>query len=178
MTNLYLLMTAYYIIKPVRDSLILEGAGPEIKSYAGAAEAVLFLLLVPLYAKVASRVNRLRLINGVTAFFASHLVMFYVLGLFKMSFGVVFFVWVGVFNLMLVAQFWAFTNDVYTQDQGRRIFAIIGIGSSLGSILGAEVAGHMFIPLGPYRMMLVAAGLLCTCMMLANWIHHRERGSI
>src|SRR5262245_65601174 len=176
--NLFLLMTAYYIVKPIRESLILGDAGPEIKSYAGAMGALVFVVIVPLYSKIASRLNRIRLINGVTAFFISNLLIFYVLARLHFSLGVVFFIWVGLFNLMLVAQFWAFTNDIYTQDQGRRLFAIIGIGSSLGSILGAEVAGHMFIPLGPYRMMLVAAGLLCTCMMLANWIHHRERGSI
>jgi ATP:ADP antiporter, AAA family len=176
--DLFLLMTAYYIIKPVRDSLILEGAGPEIKSYAGAAEAVLFLLLVPLYARIASRVNRLRLINGVTAFFASHLVMFFLLGLFKVSFGVVFFVWVGLFNLMLVAQFWAFTNDVYTQDQGRRLFAIIGIGSSIGALSGAKVASGLFMLIGTMPMMLVAAGLLAACMVLTNWVHHRESKSV
>ncbi|HYR41386.1 MAG TPA: hypothetical protein VER98_00040, partial [Terriglobia bacterium] len=73
MTNLFLLMTAYYIIKPVRDALILGGAGPEIKTYAGAGGALTLLVLVPLYGKVASRLNRIRLINGVTAFFASNL---------------------------------------------------------------------------------------------------------
>jgi AAA family ATP:ADP antiporter len=178
MMNLFLLMTAYYIIKPVRESLILGDAGPEVKSYAGAMGALVFIGVIPLYSKVASRLNRIRLINGVTAFFGSNLIIFYVLGRLNMPIGIVFFIWAGLFNLMLVAQFWAFTNDVYTQDQGRRLFAIIGIGSSLGSILGAEVAGHLFMPLGPYRMMLIAAGLLCVCMMVANWIHHRESGSV
>ena len=60
MLDLFLLMSAYYIIKPVRESLILGGAGPEIKSYAGAAEALSFLMLVPLYGKLASCLNRIR----------------------------------------------------------------------------------------------------------------------
>lgn len=174
MINLFLLMTAYYIIKPVRESLILGGGGPEVKSYAGAMSALVFLLIVPLYGKVASRLNRIRLINGITAFFASNLLVFYALARFHISFGVVFFVWAGLFNLMLVAQFWAFTNDVYTQDQGRRLFAIIGIGSSAGAIFGAEVAARFFIPLGPNSMLLFAAGILGICMMLSNWAHHRQ----
>jgi len=174
MINLFLLMTAYYIIKPVREALILGSAGPEIKAYAGALGALVFLLLIPVYGKMASRLNRIQLINGVTAFFISNLIMFCVLGRFNVSLGVVFFLWVGLFNVMLVAQFWAFTNDVYTQDQGRRLFAIVGIGSSLGAIFGARVAGYLFMPLGPNRMMLLAAGLLVICMMLANWVHHRE----
>jgi AAA family ATP:ADP antiporter len=178
MMNLFILMTAYYIIKPVRESLILGDAGPEIKSYAGGMGALAFLVVVPLYSKVASRLSRIRLINGVTAFFASNLIVFYVLGRLNVSFGVLFFIWVGLFNLMLVAQFWAFTNDIYTQDQGRRLFAIIGIGSSLGAIFGAELASRLFIPLGPHRMMLVAAGLLGVCMLLANWVHRRENGCV
>jgi AAA family ATP:ADP antiporter len=171
---LFLLMTAYYVIKPVRESLILGAAGPEVKSYAGALGPLVFLLLVPLYGKMATRLSRIRLINGVSAFFASHLVIFSVLGQFRVSIGVVFFLWVGFFNLILVAQFWAFTNDIYTAEQGRRLFAIVGIGSSTGAISGAHVAGRLFMSIGPYAMMLLAAGLLVVCMALATWVHHRE----
>ena len=174
MMYLFVLMTAYYIIKPIRESLILGGAGPELKSYAGAAGAVAFLLVVPLYGKIASRLNRIQLINSVTAFFALNLVMFYFSEQLTVSSGVVFFFWVGLFNLTLVSQCWAFANDIYTQEQGKRLFAIIGVGSSLGAIFGSQLAGHLFKPLGPYRMMLVASGMLFVCILLASWIHHRE----
>jgi len=177
MMNVFLLLTAYYIIKPVREALILGGAGAEIKSYAGAGQALLFLFIVPLYSAYASRTNRLRLVNGVTGFFISNLVIFYFLGRMQLQFGVVFFLWVGLFNVMLVAQFWALANDIYTEEQGKRLFAIVGIGGSLGAIAGARVAGWLFEPLGPYRMMLVTASLLGVCMILTNWIHHREGAS-
>src|SRR5213078_3865659 len=123
----------------------------------------------------ASHLNRVRLINGVTGFFASNLVNFYVLGQFKVSFGILFFFWASLFNLMLVAQFWAFANDIYSQEQGKRLFAIVGIGSSTGAIFGAAVAGRLFDPIGAFPMMLVAAALLCACLILTNWIHIRER---
>src|SRR5436190_1498911 len=71
MFNVFTLLTAYYIIKPVRESLILAASGAEIKSYTGAIQALLFLAIVPLYSGLANRVNRLRLINGITAFFLS-----------------------------------------------------------------------------------------------------------
>jgi ATP:ADP antiporter, AAA family len=177
MLNVFLLLTAYYIIKPVREALILGGAGAEIKSYAGAAQALLFVIIVPLYSAFASRTNRVRLINGVTAFFISNLVIFYVLGQLQFNLGVVFFLWVGLFNLMLVAQFWAFANDIYSEEQGKRLFAIIGIGSSVGAIVGARIAGSLFEPLGPYSMMLVAAGILAVCMILTTWINQREGAS-
>jgi AAA family ATP:ADP antiporter len=175
MVNVFTLLTAYYIIKPVREALILSGQGAEVKSYAGAGQALLLLLIVPLYSAVASRVNRVTLINGITAFFISNLIVFYVLGRMQYSIGIVFFLWVGLFNLIVVAQFWAFANDIYTQEQGKRLFPIVGIGSSLGAIFGAQLAGLLFKPMGAYSMLLVAAGALGFCMILTNWAHLRER---
>jgi AAA family ATP:ADP antiporter len=75
---------------------------------------------------------------------------------------------------MLVAQFWAFANDIYTEEQGRRLFAIVGVGSALGAIVGARVAGRLFKAMDPYSMMLVTAALLAVCMVLTTWIHRRE----
>src|SRR5438477_5827042 len=95
MVNVFVLLTAYYIIKPVREALILGGAGAEIKSYAGAAQALLFLAIIPLYSAYASRTNRIRLINGVIAFFISNLVIFCALGRMGFQLGVPFFLWVG-----------------------------------------------------------------------------------
>jgi AAA family ATP:ADP antiporter len=172
--NVFVLLSSYYIIKPVREALILSSSGAEIKSYAGAIQALLFIVIVPLYSAFASRTNRVRLINGVTAFFVVNLIAFYFLGQTQLNIGVVFFLWVGLFNLLIVAQFWAFANDVYTEPQGKRLFAIVGIGSSIGAILGARVAGSLFKPIGPYAMMLVAAALLVVCMGLTYWIHRRE----
>src|SRR5262252_6489510 len=80
MANVFTLLTAYYIIKPVREALILGGAGAEIKSYAGAGQALLLILIVPAYSAIATRLNRVHLINGVTAFFISNLLLFYFLG--------------------------------------------------------------------------------------------------
>src|SRR4026209_2098944 len=80
MANVFTVLTAYYIIKPVREALILGEAGAEVKSYASAGQAALFLLIIPLYGMLASRVNRVWLINGVTAFFVSNLIVFFVLG--------------------------------------------------------------------------------------------------
>jgi AAA family ATP:ADP antiporter len=177
MMDLFLLLTAYYIIKPVREALILSGPGAEVRSYAGVGQAILFWLMLPFYSAFAGRVNRLWLINGVTIFFLCHLLIFSFLGSLGLQFGVVFFLWVGLFNLMMVAQFWSLANDIYTQEQGARLFAIVGIGGSFGAILGSAVAERLFKPLGPYLMMLVAAGLLGTCVLLTTWIHRRESDS-
>ena len=170
MLNVFLLLTSYYIIKTVREPLILAGGGAELKSYTAAGQALLLLLLVPAYGAFASRVNRLKLISWVTGFFISNLVVFYLLAQANVPFlGVAFFVWVGIFNLMIIAQFWSFANDVYTPDQGKRLFAIVAFGSSLGAILGAWVAKVLIEPVGVYQLMLVAAGILALCIML-TWV--------
>ena len=128
---LFLLLGAYYLIKTVREVLILTEGGAEVKSYSSAAQALLLLVLVPAYGAFASRVSPVRLVTLVTLFFALHLALFVAAIGAGVNVGVVFFLWVGIFNLMVIAQFWAFANDIYTPEQGRRIFPLIGVGSSL-----------------------------------------------
>ncbi|HWP57035.1 MAG TPA: hypothetical protein VNL14_03990 [Candidatus Acidoferrales bacterium] len=97
--NLFLLLTAYLIIKTVREALILSEGGAEVKSYAAAGQALLLFVLVPAYAWLAGKVNRIKLINGVSLFFISNLVAFYLLSRLRVPLGVAFFLWVGVFNV-------------------------------------------------------------------------------
>ncbi len=122
----------------MREALILSEGGAEVKSYAAAGQALLLFLLVPAYGYLASKVNRIKLINGVTLFFISNLVIFYLVSQLEVPLGVVFFLWVGIFNLFIIAQFWSFANDIYTEDQGKRLFAIIAFGGSLGAIFGSQ----------------------------------------
>ena len=135
--NVFILMLAYYIIKPVREALILAGQGAEIKAYTSAGQAILLLGAVPLYALLAGRFPRRRLINVVTAFFIACLGVFYILGQLRVPLGIGFFVWVGIFNVMVIAQFWSFANDLYTQEAGKRIFAIIAFGAASGAVFGS-----------------------------------------
>ena len=174
MFNLFVLLTAYLVIKTVREALILSGGGAEVKSYAATGQALLLLLVVPWYGSVASKVKRIKLINGVTLFFISHLVAFYMLAQLQVPLGVAFFLWVGIFNLLVIAQFWAFANDLYTREQGERLFAIVAFGGALGAILGPMVAGWLFGPLGAYQLMLVAAAMLAICIFITNAVSSRE----
>jgi len=161
--NVFLLLTAYYVIKPVREGLIITMPhGPEYKSYLGGAIAIALLFAVPAYGKAADHFAKNRLVIGVTLFFASHLLVFYVLsktGL-ESQLGLVFFVWVGIFNMMLVAQFWAFANDIYTEEQGKRLFPLLGIGAAAGGVFGAYGTTVLVKLLGTYQLMLVSAGVL------------------
>src|ERR1051325_8320692 len=155
--NAFLLLGAYYFgIKPVREALILTGkGGAEIRSYTGGVQAAMFLFIVPAYGAFASKVNRSRLINAVYLFFISNLCIFFWLCKAGVPLGIPFYLWAGIFNVMAIAQFWSFANDLYTPEQGKRLFAIIGVGTALGSVAGSEMADVMGKRIDPYTMMLV-----------------------
>ncbi len=175
--NVFILLTAYYILKVVREPLVLAigTSGAEIKSRAAAGQAVLLLLLVPVYGAIAARVPRRRLINLVTGFFVACLVAFFVLARLRVAVGVPFYVWVGIFNMMIVAQFWSFANDVYTTDEGKRLFPIVAFGASAGAVFGSWVAGPLQQGTGLYPLFLVGAGLLVAAAAVTNWVDVRER---
>ena len=168
--NVFLLLMAYYIIKPVREALILSGGGAELKSFASAGQVILLAGAVPIYARLASRMSRRRLINTVTLFFMACLLLFYVLALFKAPLGLVFFIWVGVFNMMVPAQFWAFANDSYTPEAGKRLFAIVAFGASLGAVFGSKITGWLIGPLGVYQLMIVSCAILGAALALTNFL--------
>jgi AAA family ATP:ADP antiporter len=186
--NGFLLLSAYYTIRPLRSALLLPVhiplpgggslAGPEIQSYTGAILAALFLVIVPLYSSFASRVDRIRLINSVTMFFVVTLIGFFFiggLGVFPTTVAVTFFLWIGVFNLMIIAQFWSFANDLYTPEQGKRLFAIVGFGGSVGAIGGALIVSTFIGRMGILPMMLIAAAELLSALAITNVIHKREQ---
>ena len=176
-SNVFLLMFAYYIIKPVRDALILTGQTAEIKAYMGAAQAVLLIFVVKAFSRVASRFPRHLLIAWVTLFFISNLILFYVIDLLGAPvsvMGIVFFIWIGIYNLLVPAQFWGFANDLYSEDEGKRLFPLIAYGATLGALVGSIVSKKLWMPLGAYKMMLVTAVVLGVCILVSIFIHKRE----
>ena len=173
--NVFLLLGAYYVLKTVREPLILgQPGGAEVKSYASAGQALLFLLVMPLYSMLASKVNRVKLVGGVTAFFVSNLFVFAALGSAGVPIGVPFFLWLGIFNMLAVAQFWGFANDVYSEEQGKRLFPIVGVGASIGAWVGSRFAGDVYRSMGPFQLMLLSSVILVFCIVLTITVHRRE----
>src|SRR5436190_7107271 len=119
--DVFCLLASYYLLKTARESFVLSEGSAEVKSYAAGAQAIVLLGAVPLYAAVASRINRSRLINGVLLFLAAHLLAFYAFAAGGAHLGAVFFLWVGVFDLMMLARFWAFANDLDWVGRGGRL---------------------------------------------------------
>jgi AAA family ATP:ADP antiporter len=171
--NVFYLLAFYSVLKVVRDALILSESGAVVASYAAAGQALLLLGFVPAYGAFASRVNRVWLISGVTLFFASHLLVFYALGSAGVRIGLAFFLWIGVFNMVAVAQVWAFANDVYSSERGKRLFPLVGVGATLGALAGSGLTAVAFGGIGPYRLMLIAAVGLLVPVALTIIVHRR-----
>lgn len=177
-TNVFLLMLAGYLLKPVREALVLSEGGAEIRSLAAAGQAVALFALLPAYAAWSRGRDRLRLVQGVTLFFVAHLAVFAVLGMSGIHVGVAFFVWQGVFNVFMVAQLWAFAAEIYQVESGQRLFAVIMVGASLGAFTGSQSAGSLMATLGPWGLMgLAGLATLATLGLLSNAARSVPAGS-
>lgn len=186
MLDVFLMLVAYYLLKTVREPLILESGNVSVKNNATIYQALALMLFVPAYAALTKRLPRMTLITATILFFASNLVLFWVLAKLGVSFvGVIFYVWLGCFSLSIIAQFWSLANDLYTPEQGKRLFAIIGIGSSLGAVAGSYLAkwfSQNSIPddktsppnVDPFVTMLISAGILLLCLGLGWLANQRE----
>ena len=169
----FLILTAYYVMKTAREGLILSGGtwglrGDELKTYANGAMALLLVGVVPAYGTLANRVRRMRLINVSYAIVIASLLGFFIAGRAGVPIGLAFFVWLGLVSVFLVAQFWSYANDLYTEEQGKRLFAIIATGGSLGAMFGPRIA-----KLAPtFSLLLIAGALLVISIALFNLIEH------
>jgi AAA family ATP:ADP antiporter len=173
--NVFLILSAYYILKVVREALILGEGSAELKTYMSAGQVVVLAFAVPIYGRLVAKVSRMRLINMVNAFFVACLAVFYVLASASVPLGVVYFVWIGVFNMMIVAQFWSFANDVYSKPEGERLFAIVGFGASLGAVVGARAAHRLIEHFGVNELMIVGAVVLVLQAILSNRVDRQDR---
>jgi len=174
--NSFLIMFGYYQIKAVRNGLLLAAHPSEIQSYLAIPQAIILVFVVKAFSKIASRYPRHLLITYVTLFCISNLILFNIMnwaGVSVAVMGIVFFIWIGMYNLLIPAQFWGLANDIYTEEAGKRLFPLIAFGASLGAVLGPPVAAKLVPYLGSYGMMLVTSAVLVLCIMM-TWIIHRR----
>lgn len=178
LVNVFVLLTAYAVIKTVREPLILLGGGAEVRSYAAAGQALLLIGYVPLYSWVASKVNRMNLVVGVSVFFIVCIELFAAAVTARVPYvGVGFFIWVGIYNISLVAQFWSFANDIFSRNAGERLFPIVMVGMTAGAPIGSFIAARLFrLALAPELILQVSAVLLVVSVMLYVVINRRIDG--
>jgi ATP:ADP antiporter, AAA family len=179
--NVFMLLVCYSIIKIVREPLILLGGGAEVRSYAAAGQALLLMGFVPVYSWCASRVDRVKLLVGVSLFFILNIELFALGVSARVPYiGVAFFIWVGIFNMSLVAQFWSYANDIYSKEAGDRLFPVIVVGMTAGPPLGSFVTGRWFAAgVTPQLILQVSAALLFASLLLYMVINARvERRAV
>jgi len=165
-SNIFLLLSAYYFLKTAREPLILTEQGAVVKTYLSAGQALLLLLVIPAYSWLASKIRRVWLLSGISVFFAANLAAFHALAAAGHRIGIPFYLWVGIFNVFAISQFWAFANDLYTEPQGKRLFPLIGVGASIGAVVGARLAGDAIRHWGTLPLLLAGAALLLVCALL------------
>ncbi len=151
--NVFLILCAYYFIKPLREGWIaISDIGGltkvEVKAYSSFAQSALLIPVVWAYGRVSERWDRRRLITYVTLFCMTHLVVFWILqpDFFFANLpymGIIFYLWVGMFGVFVVAQFWAFAADVYAGETGDRLLPFIAIGATSGAASGAWITGAL-----------------------------------
>ena len=156
----FALMLAYYLVRPVRETLILTQGGAEFRSYAVAVQALLLVLIIPAYGAWVRRIEAKRIYLLVNAFFVSHLLLFCLASLAGWRIGFVFFVWGSLFSVMAVTQFWAFATDLFSVNSGERLFGLIAVGVSAGAVAGGQLASALFDVIGPPGLMLASAAAL------------------
>ena len=179
LASLFLLLVGYYVLKTVREPLILERGGAEVASYSSAGQALVLVGFIPLFGWLASRVPRLKLVVGTIGFFIVCIELFYLAVATGMPYvGVAFYIWLGIFNNATIALFWSFANDVYSRDAGERLFPMIAIGATAGSPLGALIAGQLFeAGVKGHQMFHITAVLLLVHLALYVVVDRRQRVS-
>lgn len=199
LADIFLLLLGYYILKTVREPMILVSAandmqllenadlpewlhgvlamqkGPQLAAAAAAVQGLLLVGFIPLYSWFTSKVSRLWLLVGVTGFFISNMILFYIAALAGVPFvGFFFYAWVGVFSVAMVAQFWSFANDVYSREAGERLFPIIAIGATAGSPTGSYLAGRLSdMKWSAASLILLSSVVLVVYLVLSLVVHFR-----
>ena len=172
----FCILSALMMLRPARDALGME-RGIDSVRWLFIGTAVVTLLVNPVFGWLVARLRRLHFISATYAFFALSLAGFWALLVFAPGAvgarsGQVFYVWFSVFNLFATMVFWALLADRFSSDQGKRLFALIAVGGTLGAIFGPWLASRLAEPLGTASLLLVAAGFLLLAIGLAWALVH------
>jgi ATP:ADP antiporter, AAA family len=159
----FLIFSSYYVIRPIRDEI---GAANGIEKLPWLFTGTLVAMLIAnaLFAALVVKFSRQRFIPIVYRFLMANLVIFFVLLMLisrehQVWVGRAFFIWTSVFNLFVVSVFWAFMVDVFSTEQGKRLFGFISVGGTLGAIVGAAVTATLVQKIG-VSLLLISAVLL------------------
>jgi len=177
---IFILMAAYYVLRPVRDALASDWTDAEV-SWLWTLNFFISTGFVALYGLVVSKVRFDRLVPSIYAFFALSFLLFYLVG--KSANDAVlldksFYVWVSAFALFHVSVFWSFMTDTFSKEQAGRIFGSLAAGASLGAIAGPLISGLFASSLGVENLMLIAAVMLLLPIPLILYLQQLKHGEL
>ncbi len=187
--NVFLILLAYYLIKPLREGWIsISDIGGfskvEVKAYSSFVQGLFLLFVVGWYVRFAGRLSRVTLITRATLLYIGSLLFFWLLQpnfIFEATplVGIVFYVWVGISGVFVVAQFWTFCADVYNQERGKRILPLIAIGATSGGVAGSELVSRLVESgiVATESLLLLATLPLFLSIFLIRLVDNRESGS-
>ena len=162
----FCLLSAYYVLRPMREAMAILGGTQNIP-WLFTGTFVAMLIVSPIFGWVASRFSRKQFIPWVYYFFVLNILFFFAAftyyhntGQSSVWIGRSFFIWISVFNLFVVSVFWSFMADIYSKEQGRRLFGMIAGGGSAGAILGPMLTSILVVPLGHRNLLPISAALL------------------
>jgi len=158
----FTLLAGYYVLRPLRDQMAITG-GVRNLPWLFTATFVTLLVAQPLYGMLVAKLPRARFIPIVNHFFVANLALFWLFLTLQIDTALVarmFYVWVAIFSLFSVAVFWSFMADIFTADQGKRLFGFIGAGGTAGALLGPVLTIWLSGPLGPINLLIVAMILI------------------
>ena len=158
----FVLMTAYFILRPVRDSLSSDWTDEQL-SWLWTSTFFVSVIAVSIYGAVISRIRMRVIVPSMYAFFAISFVGFYIAGRTLGDNDLVnrtYYVWLSVFSLYHLSVFWTFMSGLYNKEQAKRLFAIIAMGATAGAIAGPAIAALFADRIGNLNLLLIAAVLL------------------
>jgi len=175
----FLLLCAYYIIRPIRDDMGAAG-GVENLAWLFTGTLIGMMLLHPVYTAMVARFTRRQFIALVYRFFIAQLIIFYLAfqaldGVSEVWAGRVFFIWASVFNLFVVSVFWSLVNDVFRPSQSKRLFGVIAVGGTAGALMGSTITSILSSALGPVTLLLVSAALLEVAARVSRYLSDNEQ---
>ena len=161
---IFSVLSSYYIMRPIRDQAGVAGGLNNLQWLFTGTLASMLVLNIP-FAYLVKKLPRSRFIPITYRFFAANIVLFAILLHWSDAeqtiwVGRIFFIWASVFNLFVVSVFWQMNVDLFSPEQGKRLFAVIAAGATIGAIVGSSLTASLARYVSPIFLLLGAAILL------------------
>ncbi len=173
---LFLFICVYYVLRPIRRGMVLDGLGNEYMPFVYMGTALVTGLVVWVYSKFAY-LPRKKLIGSIYGIFFVNLLLWWQAFQFesKVTSGL-FWIWLDVFSIMGVTLFWMYANDLFNSSSAKRLFGIVAAGGGLGAVLGSSLTAALVQVIGATNMLLVAAGFVAATLAIFLYIEKINEG--